>query len=112
MNIITPIDAPCAWHGRYMAQSQRWVRELKPTHIDELDRALSNVERRGIAWHVIAPSDFPLPGLAGLIDEIRTELEDGSGLMKLKGLPEDHKVLWGNIEAGAMRGGIGQTAAT
>jgi hypothetical protein len=26
-------------------------------------------------------------------------------------LPVDHEVLWGNIDAGARRGGIGQTAA-
>jgi hypothetical protein len=28
-----------------------------------------------------------------------------------RALPEDHRVLWRNIEAGALRGGIGQTAA-
>lgn len=59
-----------------------------------------------------------------VIYHARTEFEDdpGSGrdrlLLRLwlampnsRALPEGHEVLWGTIEAGAQRGGIGQTAA-
>ena len=87
MTSAAPITGACAWHGKDMANSRRWVRELSARHVDELDAALARVEATGIAWDQITAADFPLPGLAGLIAEIRDELENGSGLMKLKGLP-------------------------
>ena len=33
----TPITGPCAWLGHDMARSARWVRELAPEHLTELD---------------------------------------------------------------------------
>lgn len=84
---IRPIEGACAWQGREMAGSDRWVRRLSDGNIEELDRALAGVETRGIGWREITTEDFPLPGMADLIGDIRTELEDGSGMMKLKGLP-------------------------
>ncbi|MEK9754254.1 MAG: TauD/TfdA family dioxygenase [Rhodospirillaceae bacterium] len=70
-----------------MAHSDRWVRDLAPEHIAELDAALGRIEARGLEWQQNTAADFPLPGLAGLIGEIRDELENGSGLMKLRGMP-------------------------
>jgi len=87
MPLARPIDAPCAWKGADMANSSRWVRDLAPAHVAELERALEGVEARGLGWREITAADFPLPGLAALIDEIRAELEIGSGLMKLRGFP-------------------------
>jgi hypothetical protein len=87
METLAPIDEPCAWYSQDIAHSHRWTRELVPEHIAEIDAVLEAVERRGIAWEAISSADFPLPGLAGLIGEIRNELEHGCGLMKLSGLP-------------------------
>ena len=47
----------------------------------------ATVERRGLAWHEIKRADFPLPGLAALLSDIREELENGCGMVKLRGLP-------------------------
>ncbi len=85
-SITTPITGPCAWLGKDMARSQRWIRDFEPTHIEELEAALASVEARNLAWNEITADDFPLPGLAGLIADIREELENGSGLMKVRGL--------------------------
>jgi Taurine catabolism dioxygenase TauD, TfdA family len=87
MKLVAPIDEPCAWLGRDMARSQRWIRDLRTEHIEEIDAALAVVEKSGMAWNMITAADFPLPGLSGLIGEIRNELERGCGLMKLRGLP-------------------------
>lgn len=87
MTVLSPLEGLCAWHGRDMAASDRWVRTLDPGHIAELDAALAAVEEKGIGWRDITPENFPLPGLTALIEDIRTELEDGSGMMKLTGLP-------------------------
>ena len=87
MGLLAPVVGPCAWRGRDLANSERWIRNLQPEHIDEIEAALARVENRGIDWREITAADFPLPGLAGLIGQIRNELENGCGLMKLRGLP-------------------------
>jgi DNA gyrase/topoisomerase IV subunit A len=63
---------------------------LQAEHIGEIDAALAMVENRGIDWREITAPDFPLPGLTDLIGQIRNELENGCGLMKLRGLPVSH----------------------
>lgn len=86
---MKPIEGACAWHGREMAGDPRWIRDLAPAHIAEIETALERVQRRGLAWHDIRREDFPLPGLSNLIGDIRGELENGSGILKLRGVPVD-----------------------
>jgi hypothetical protein len=87
MSSVEPIDNPCAWLGADLVNSSRWVCDLQPEHINELDAALAAVENRGLKWSDISAADFSLPGMADLICEIRNELENGCGLMKLRGIP-------------------------
>ena len=87
MGLVTAVEGLCAWRGEDLANSERWVRDLQPRHIDELEAALARVENRAIDWREITAVDFPLPGLTDLVAEIRDELEHGCGLMKLRGLP-------------------------
>jgi TfdA family taurine catabolism dioxygenase TauD len=87
MTELAPITGPCAWLGKDAANSTRWVRDLTAADIAEIDAALQGVERRGLAWHEIRRADFPLPNLAGLLADIADELENGCGMMKLRGLP-------------------------
>ncbi|HMK67386.1 MAG TPA: TauD/TfdA family dioxygenase, partial [Stellaceae bacterium] len=87
MTSHTPLTGPCAWLGKDIARSTRWIRDLRPADIAEIERALEGVERRGLAWHAIERADFPLPSMSGLFAEIAGELENGSGMLKLRGLP-------------------------
>jgi TfdA family taurine catabolism dioxygenase TauD len=87
MTELAPITGACAWLGKDIARSTRWVRDLRPADIAEIDAALQAVERRGLAWHEIRRADFPLPNLASLFSDIADELENGCGMMKLRGLP-------------------------
>src|ERR1700685_2246787 len=87
MSAHTPITDPCAWDGKDMVRSRRWVRDLSPAHIAEIDAALAAVERRGLPWHAVTREEFPLPGMAAFLEDMRDELEDGSGMLKLRGLP-------------------------
>ncbi len=82
-----PINGPCAWLGEEMAHSTRWLRDLKPAEIAQIDSALERVERRGLAWQEISRDDFLLPDLADLFAAIREELENGTGMVKLRGVP-------------------------
>ena len=87
MGLVAPVEGPCAWRGQDIANSECWICDLRPAHIDEIEAALARVEKRGVDWHDITAADFPLPGLTDLIGQIRNELENGCGLMKLRGLP-------------------------
>jgi Taurine catabolism dioxygenase TauD, TfdA family len=89
MTNLTPITGACAWHGRKMTRSSRWIRDLSPAAIDEIDGALHAAQRSRLRWHELTRRDFPLPTLAPLLAEIAAELEDGSGMTKLRGLPVD-----------------------
>ncbi len=90
MNIPTPISGACVWHGRDMADSMRWIRDLTPEIIDEIDGALRAAQRRGLAWHEITRETFPLPRAAALLADAAEELENGSGMTMLRGLPVAH----------------------
>jgi Taurine catabolism dioxygenase TauD, TfdA family len=82
-----PLTGDNVWLGRDMANSSRWVREFSPEALATIDEALRHVQRRGIEWSAITKDDFPLPGMEPLFDDIRDELEDGSGIVKLRSLP-------------------------
>jgi hypothetical protein len=86
MREIRPIAGASVWHGKEMAQSPRWQRRLSPDQLAELDWALRIVRERGLRWDEMSADDFPLRSFAPLIDDIRGELEEGSGLLLLRGI--------------------------
>jgi hypothetical protein len=85
----TPLTGPVVWQGKDIKNSTRWIRDLPASAVAELDAALETVKAKGLDWAAITRADFPLPGLAPLLDDIRDELENGSGIMKLRGFPVD-----------------------
>jgi hypothetical protein len=105
MTTPAPIAGACVWHGRDMAKSRRWIRALAPDAVAEIDAALRAVRRRRLAWPAIAREDFPLPRTQALLADIRDELENGSGMVLLRGLPvaryseEELRCLWMGIGA-------------
>jgi hypothetical protein len=82
-----PLTGPDVWLGSDMAPSSRWQRRLPAQAIAEIDQALQDVKRRGLAWSALSTADFPLPSIGTLVEDVRAELETGSGMMKLSGLP-------------------------
>lgn len=83
----SPIVGPCAWLGKDIAHSSRWMHELSEQAVQEIDNALVACRSKGIPWHQTTRDAFPLDALADDIADIRAELEDGSGMVKLRGLP-------------------------
>ncbi|MBS0224401.1 MAG: TauD/TfdA family dioxygenase [Proteobacteria bacterium] len=83
----TPLTGPSVWQGRDIAASTRWIRDLPPGAVAELDAALAAVKH--LPWQEVTRAAFPLPTLGALIEDIADELENGSGIMKLRGLPVD-----------------------
>jgi hypothetical protein len=103
MRKIEPIDGACVWQGREMADSPRWQRRLTPAQLAEVDRALAAAMTRGLRWEEITADDFPLPSFAPLAQDIRAELEGGSGILLLRGLdpgrytPDQLKILYAGL---------------
>jgi len=83
---IRPITGANVWHGENMANAARWQRRLSSVQLDDIEAALATARSRGLAWETMTAGDFPLPGMAPLFDDIREELENGSGLLMLRGI--------------------------
>ena len=86
MRDIRPVAGACVWRGAEMARSERWRRRLSDAQLAEIDAAVVRVRGHALSWQEVTAEEFPLPGLAPLFDDIRAELEDGSGLLLLQGL--------------------------
>jgi hypothetical protein len=84
-----PIEGDCAWLGADMADNPRWRFALSDDDITELKAACAAVQQRGIPWARMTKADFPLPGLSATLADMAEELERGSGLANLSGLPVD-----------------------
>ena len=84
-----PLAGPAVWQGEEIKNSRRWIRDLPASAAAELDAALAAVKRRGLQWSEIKREDFPLGSLDGLLSDIADELENGCGIMKLRGFPVD-----------------------
>ncbi len=82
-----PLTGPDVWLGRDMMDSPRWQRHVSPQLVAEIDAALQQVKRRGLNWSATTAQDFPLPSIAALVADVQYELENGSGMVKLSGLP-------------------------
>src|SRR5438045_8867842 len=86
MREIQPVSGRCGWRGREMASSPRWRRRLGDAQLAEIDVAVRQARARGLGWQTMTAGDFPLPSFSALAEEIRAELEDGSGIVLLQGL--------------------------
>jgi len=45
MGLVAPAEGPCAWQGQDIANSERWIRDLRPEHIGEIEAALTTAMR-------------------------------------------------------------------
>lgn len=83
----TPLTGPCAWHGAEMARSTRWLRRLDPEAVAEIDAALRAARAAGVPWDRTTRERFPLGRLGATLARVADELEDGPGVVVLRGLP-------------------------
>lgn len=83
----TPFDSPAAWKAADFAGKDDITVELTPRHIDAFDAALKRLNSRGL--NDIRRNDFLLPDIADDIRNWRGEIEDGRGVLILRGFPLD-----------------------
>ena len=76
-----------AWVGSELAGSTDWIRPVSAAAIAEWDAALAGQARRGLAWPNFGRDDFPVPTFARELDAVLDELENGRGVVLLRGIP-------------------------
>jgi hypothetical protein len=85
---IAPVACEAAWTAAEMRASSRWIHEFTEAEKSQLASALETVRRKGLRVP-FGVEDFPLGPLAARLALVRKEVEDGSGVMLLRGLPVD-----------------------
>ncbi|WIM12724.1 TauD/TfdA family dioxygenase [Enhydrobacter sp.] len=83
----SPLTGPSVWQGKDIKDSKRWIRNLPAGAVAEFDAALKAVKDH--PWREITRADFPVSTLRPLLDDIADELENGCGIVKLRGFPVD-----------------------
>lgn len=83
------IDDASVWRAADFKQPRRWVRQLTPAMLDEIDTAVQAVAAKGISFKQVTRDDFPLSETASLLAEAYDDLNAGSGFAVIGGLPVD-----------------------
>jgi hypothetical protein len=78
------LQGACVWKGADMRQNRRWIKEFPATVLAQIDAAIGKVG--DLDWRQINRHNFPLPAAVGFFDDIREELENGCGMVKMRGL--------------------------
>lgn len=87
MSLRQPLTGPSVWLGSQMVNSKTWLRELDDRVLEEIDVALQAVKQRGLRWDQVRREDFATPAILTLMDDVANELENGSGIVKIRTLP-------------------------
>jgi hypothetical protein len=99
----TPVTDASAWRRADLERDRRWLFELKPQWIAEIDQAIGQVRDRGLTLESMRRDDFPLPTLAVELNRrVWGELAHGLGFSVMRGLPasrysdrEMEMIVWG-----------------
>jgi hypothetical protein len=93
-------DHKAAWTGQDLARSGAWIHSFSSAHLAEIDQALARVKDAPPC--TFTSGDFPLPETAPFLATIQEELENGLGLVRLRGIDaarytEDdlRRIFWG-----------------
>ncbi|WP_087687493.1 MULTISPECIES: TauD/TfdA family dioxygenase [unclassified Pandoraea] len=78
------LQGASVWQGTEMVNHDRWVKTFPAIVLEQIDAALKATEN--VDWREINRHNFPLPDATAFFDDVREELENGSGMVKIRGL--------------------------
>jgi hypothetical protein len=78
------LQGACVWKGADMGQNDRWLKRFPAVVLEQLDAALERVG--DLEWREVTERNFALADATAFFDEVREELENGSGMVKICGL--------------------------
>jgi hypothetical protein len=84
MSQSNDLQGACVWKGAEISQDRRWIKEFPAGLLKQIDVAIGKVN--GLDWRQINRHNFPLPDAAAFFDDVREELENGCGMVKIRGL--------------------------
>ncbi len=81
------IQGPFAWTGDQVGSNTSWLCEVTDAQVAVIERGIEAFARQDVAWQSAGQGNLPLVELGDLFGRIREELEEGTGLFRLRGLP-------------------------
>jgi hypothetical protein len=88
------VEDRSAWYGSELTNTKDWIEHVSEDEIDEVEFAVDELERSGVALEKITA--VPLPVLAPRLQRILDEVLNGRGFVLIKGLPVER---WTRREA-------------
>lgn len=85
--MVAMYDTPAAWLSAELADPAEWIIQLTPEHVADLDKAMTSSLAAGLSLADLTRDNFPLPSIDALVPDILDRLENGSGLVVLRGFP-------------------------
>jgi alpha-ketoglutarate-dependent taurine dioxygenase len=84
-----PIVDPAGWDPDEVRDVDRWSYYLTEQDSEELINAVSEARRKSVAIEQVGRENFPLKSFASVLEDMRRELLDGRGMVRLRGFPLD-----------------------
>jgi alpha-ketoglutarate-dependent taurine dioxygenase len=81
------VTAASAWKGPELAADTSWVHHVTDHEVDEIDRALREVRKRGLSWGQFGKEMFALPRFSRKLALVDEEVRNGRGFALIKGFP-------------------------
>ena len=85
----TEITDRSAWKGAELAADDSWVHRFSDDEIADIRAAVGAVRSRGLGPFDFGAEDFPLECFGAVIEGIGDDLENGTGIVLLRGFPVD-----------------------
>ncbi len=104
MTDLQPYLHPSAWTAAELADPGRYTLHFDAADLDEIEAALRAAKSAGRSIPSMDAEGFPLPRLRTMLRDVRARLEDGPGVVLLRGLPVER---WGKPDAALVFWGLG-----
>ena len=79
------VDA-AVWRGSDFKSKADVTVTLEVPHLADIDTCLRNAQQQGLTLETLEQKDFELPATAGLLQDVKRELQVGRGIVILKGI--------------------------
>jgi hypothetical protein len=95
-------SSPGLWLGGDLQHRDDWIYRFPSEALAEIELALRDVQRRGLATTDVTKNDFRLPRFSQVLGDMLEELEHGRGFFLMRGFPiekfneqEAEIIFWG-----------------
>ncbi|MBI09153.1 MAG: hypothetical protein CMM55_06475 [Rhodospirillaceae bacterium] len=89
MTFPDAVKGRAVWTAAELAADGNWIHILSQSECAEVFEATNSVLAQGLDLEGVGRSEFPLPGLASVLDSLAQELHEGRGCILIRGLPVD-----------------------